>query len=286
MSAATLNQRQQPHSSFLHAEFAAGVTACLRSWSALRTAVESGWGGGQRESERKADLLRQGIIEMLNGTKQPVYSTPATGPGGVVSPSPTSASFALAVSSYDVHDLEDNLAIFLEEEFSVNLEDDSERQVAATIFQLYERCWVGDSAMAHTLMEQAIGSKKLGSQLGLPSKPTIQSVNGEDDEDDEDSDNEMMDDDDDDDQMNMQDGDDDNGGPMTNDVVTEVARISPLEYASQPVFGRGGLKPTRDSNSNVKPIRQLGEPEQEMEQVAEVDEDGFAPVKPKGRRNK
>jgi hypothetical protein len=101
-----------------------------------------------------------------------------------------------------VHDLEDNLAIFLKEEFSVSLEDDSERQVDATICQLYERCWVSESAIAHTLMEQAIGSKRLGSQLGLSSRQTIQSVNGEDDE----GDNEMMDDDDNahfDDQMNI-----------------------------------------------------------------------------------
>ena len=53
-------------------EFRAGVSACLRSWSALRTAVESGWGGGDRESQNKAEGLRQSIFETLNGSKFPL----------------------------------------------------------------------------------------------------------------------------------------------------------------------------------------------------------------------
>ena len=95
-------------------EFRAGVTACLRSWSALRTAVESGWGGGERESQAKAEDLRQNIFNLLDGTKFP--------------------------PSCDELDLADSLAIFLEEEFSVTLEDNSEQQVAQTIFKMYEGC--------------------------------------------------------------------------------------------------------------------------------------------------
>ena len=53
-------------------EFRAGVTACLRSWSALRTAVESGWGGGERESQGKADDLRKYILNIMDGSKCPI----------------------------------------------------------------------------------------------------------------------------------------------------------------------------------------------------------------------
>lgn len=53
-------------------EFRAGVTACLRSWSALRTAVESGWGGGERESQGKADDLRKSIFDIMDGSQCPL----------------------------------------------------------------------------------------------------------------------------------------------------------------------------------------------------------------------
>jgi pre-rRNA-processing protein TSR2 len=69
-------------------EFRAGVTACLRSWSALRTAVESGWGGGEKQSQAKAEDLRQNIFNLLDGQKFPPSS--------------------------DATDLADNLAIYME----------------------------------------------------------------------------------------------------------------------------------------------------------------------------
>lgn len=53
-------------------DFRAGVTACLRSWSALKAAVESGWGGGERISQEKADNLRTSILEIMNGQKCPI----------------------------------------------------------------------------------------------------------------------------------------------------------------------------------------------------------------------
>lgn len=53
-------------------EFQLGATACLRSWSALRTAVESGWGGGERESQAKAEELRNYILQTMNGSQCPI----------------------------------------------------------------------------------------------------------------------------------------------------------------------------------------------------------------------
>jgi Pre-rRNA-processing protein TSR2. len=49
------------------AEFQAGVTAVLRSWSAFRTAVESGWGGAA--SKEKAEFLRTHIFECFDYKK-------------------------------------------------------------------------------------------------------------------------------------------------------------------------------------------------------------------------
>ena len=145
-------------------------------------------------SEQKANDLRQNILQVLSGQKPPLYSnssaSSAAQPG-----QQHQQSFSYAVSNYDVHDLEDNLAIYLEEEFSVNLEDDSERQVALDIFQLYERCWVGDPTMTKHLMTQAVQVKTLGSQFGLSTKPVVQTVNQEglaEEDDDDDSDNDMM----------------------------------------------------------------------------------------------
>ena len=110
-------------------EFRAGVTASLRSWSALRTAVESGWGGS--ESIQKAEDLRSNIFEHFNGAAVP----PKT--------------------MVDVTDLEDALAIFMEEEFSVVLDDGSERQIADVIWKMYEACAKGDLTMASRVVSVA-----------------------------------------------------------------------------------------------------------------------------------
>ena len=106
-------------------EFRAGVTATLRSWSALRAAVESGWGGVQ--SQAKADELRQHIYDIFDGN----------------------------APKLDEYDLEDNLAIYMEEQFSVVLEDDSERQVAGVLFRMYEACVKGDVTLARRAVENA-----------------------------------------------------------------------------------------------------------------------------------
>lgn len=101
-------------------EFRNGVTAALRSWSAFRTAVQSEWGG--IESKDKAEYLRNYIFESLD--------------------------YNLAKPKLDIDDLEDHLAIYMEEEFSIVLEDESERQVSQLIWQLYQTCGKGDFALS------------------------------------------------------------------------------------------------------------------------------------------
>ena len=211
-------------------DFKAGVTACLRSWSALRTAVESGWGGGERESQAKADELRRSIFDIMNGSQYPI-------------------------PNFDEQDLADNFAIYLEEEFSVTLEDDSEKQVAETIFRMYEQCSRGDTSLARQMVVQADNVVAFNAQFPVQ----IQST-----EHDNDDDEDMVD---------------------TPDlVVANCAQIPsmeiPADYSSKPLFGDERTVPVPTG-----PVRQLGEKLESVQEV-EMDDDGFAPVKPKGRKNR
>ena len=150
-----------PTSSFPLAEFQAGVTACLRSWNALRTAVESGWGGN--DSVGKADDLRANILNIMNGqTRKPTM---------------------------EIEDLEDNLAIYMEEEFSLVLEDGSEKQVARTLFQMYDECAQGNTALAEQLVQTALNYEQQIKNYPVQ----VQSTEHDDDDDDDEDDEAMMD---------------------------------------------------------------------------------------------
>ena len=224
-------------------EFQAGVTACLLSWSALRTAVESGWGGGDRESQRKAESLRTRIFEKMDGRKCPL-------------------------PNYDAFDLADDLAIYIEEEFSVTLEDDSERQLAKAIFQIYERCLNGDPTFARQMVTQAASAVALNGQYPVKVETTEH-----DDEDDE-----------------MELSESSTMVQTTNHVVEmETSRqqlhydgkipSNLVDYVSQPLFG----KAKREKSGATEPTRQLGQAVVDSG-VSEMDEDGFAPVKRGNRR--
>ncbi|GAX17560.1 pre-rRNA-processing protein TSR2 [Fistulifera solaris] len=213
-------------------EFRAGVTACLRSWSALRTAVQAGWGGV--DSLAKAELLRQYIFEQFNGHD--------------VLPKNN--------NNMDCLDLEDHLAIFMEEEFSVVLEDDSERQIAETIWRMYEQCHQGDTTLARQMI--AMAETALLQVADYPVQ--VQSTECDDDDDDE--------------AMEADEA-------PTLIAVQGTSSLSARDYASQYLFGppRGSQLPAVPEG----PVRQLGEaappaPEPEM------DEDGFMIVTTKGKR--
>jgi pre-rRNA-processing protein TSR2 len=205
-------------------EFRAGVTATLRSWSALRAAVESGWGGV--ESQAKAEYLRDHIYQIMDGTCFP--------------------------PNMDIIELEDNLAIYLEEEFSVVLEDGSEKQVADVLWRMYEGCYRGDVTLARQTVELARRAE--AALAAFPVK--VQNPEHDDDDDDE------MD---------------------TNDNATETVSQSTAaqEYAAGSLFGTAKNVPA----APLQPVRQLGDPASEKPPV-EVDEDGFAPVETKRRNRK
>lgn len=221
---ATSNETIQQQSNNAIAEFQAGVTAALRSWSALRTAVDSGWGG--IESQMKAEDLRKSILTCFDGSKPKI----------------------------SMEELEDNLFIYMEEEFSIVLDDDSEKQLAMLIFQMYETCSVGN----FTLTKQIVENARIVSEAYTPGHNVITSE-GE-----------------------MDDGSDEETEATNNSGSMDMPTITAQEYASQHLFGAPKIPNT---TKNVQPARQLGEKSPEIPQE-EMDEDGFAPVvsKRKGRK--
>lgn len=187
--------------------------------------MESGWGGVA--SKEKAEFLRTHILNCFDYTK----SKP----------------------SVDVFDLEDNIAIYMEEEFSVVVEDDSEKLIAQAIFSLYENCGNGDFTLSRQFIENV--TKAAQEKKG---KAVVQTEG----ELDEDSDDEEMD-------------------TSTSDNAAQSANVA-QEYAGDFLFGAPAGQEKKVSSG--PPPRQLGEAAPEAPQP-EVDDDGFAPVSTKkGRR--
>lgn len=164
-------------------------------------------------------------------------------------------------SNHDVFDLADNLAIFLEEEFSVTLEDDSDHQVASSIFKMYEDCHSGNFALARDMVNQANNAMALSSQFPMQ----LQTSEHEDDEDEdmiiESTTTNCID--------TLQ--------PKRNSQEHSKAAFVIDDFIQQPLFG----KPVKETNiRSNKPTRQLGEVVVE-EKPIEMDEEGFAPVRRK-----
>ncbi len=235
-----------------YTSFQAGVTATLRTWSALKTAVDQTWGG--TESSQKAEDLRTNILTYFDGTSSNPKMT--------------------------LYELEDNLGAYMEEEFGVVLEDNSEREVADLIWRMYECCAKGDCGLANRVVEEAMKAEEQLKGSGVSS--VIKNDDDDDDDDDmDDSDNEGTNDVDA-AAMNhtatttQHDGVATSLSPATTTNTTTTA----LEYSSGYLFG-GPPKPKKE----LPPPRQLGEAEPEKP-VPQVDDDGFAMVatKKKGKQ--
>jgi pre-rRNA-processing protein TSR2 len=241
-------------------EFRAGVTACLRSWSALRTAVDQTWGGP--DSAAKAEELRSSLLQHFDFRACPI-------------------------KSLTLDDLEDNLAIYMEEEYSVVLEDASERQVADTIWRMYEMCFRGDLTMARQVVE--MGESALYVSSYSPSQ--LQSAM-EDSDDDNDGDGDDGDGENDND-ADMMDEESVGEGVQAAPLVATIPLMGPAhrwpaegttpsEYAAQPLFGP--IARRRQPAPGDEKVRQLGEPAPPVAAPIEVDEDGFASVPAKSRK--
>ena len=222
MNTSSVVPTQDPTTPAINAleEFRAGVTATLRSWSALRAAVESGWGGVQ--SQQKAEELRQHIYEAFDGSSPKM----------------------------DQYDLEDNLAIYMEEQFSVVLEDDSERQVADVIYRMYEACLKGDVTLARQTVESAKRAEAIKTAFPIQVQST-------------------------------EDDDDDMDAASESSSQQQTANIAAQEYAAASLFGAA----KKAQSGTPKPARQLGEAAPTKPPV-EVDDDGFATVPAKRRNQK
>lgn len=224
-------------------EFRAGVTACLRSWSALKTAVQNEWGGPT--SIEKAETLREEIINAMIQKKMT-----------------------------DIIDLEDALAIFMEEEFSIVLDDNSEKQVASTVFRMFEEASTLNQSSAFALQIIQMAAKVTKEFGHLPLH--IQSSEPmEEDDDDDDDENDMNSDD----AMDM--NTNSSEAAVTTTPVDAISNIliSPAEYASQPLFGLSReQRRLQIIRKNEQPVRQLGENVPEPQQATVADEDGFVSV--------
>ena len=224
-------------------EFRAGVTACLRSWSALRTAVQNEWGGPT--SIEKAETLREEIINAMIQKKMT-----------------------------DIIDLEDALAIFMEEEFSIVLDDNSEKQVASTVFRMFEEASTLNQSSAFALQIIQMAAKVTKEFGHLPLH--IQSSEPmEEDDDDDDDENDMNSDD------AMDVNTNSSEAAVTTTPVDAISNIliSPAEYASQPLFGLSReQRRLQIIRKNEQPVRQLGENVPEPQQATVADEDGFVSV--------
>ena len=250
--------------------FQGGVTATLRSWSALKTAVEQSWGG--TESQSKAEDLRNNIFNFFDGQSSKPKMTQ--------------------------EELEDNLASFMEEEFGIVLEDGSEIEISNLIWNMYEDCSKGDVRLAVRVVQDAIRAEE-SMKMGNVKMPMNVIQSGEDGDDD--NDDEHMIDDDNIEQhqstalvgssvsSNHQQQQPQQQQALqigmintTNTANNNIEDVAKSYYLSSSTLFGSPPKPKKE----LPPPRQLGENPEEKPQP-QVDDDGFAMVtttkKKKGR---
>ncbi|KAI9244539.1 Pre-rRNA-processing protein TSR2-domain-containing protein [Sporodiniella umbellata] len=110
--------------------FQEGVGYVLKSWTALKLAVEQDWGG--IDSREKRDWMIEVIVDV----------------------------FQKRGKSIDVEDIEDILSQIMVDEFEVVLEDDSPYHVAKHIFALYTQCIQGNLTEVERLREKFLSQNQ------------------------------------------------------------------------------------------------------------------------------
>ena len=282
--------------------FQAGVTAALRSWSALHTAVEQSWGGN--DSSAKAEDLRSNIFTFFNDSSSSTYTTAANKP------------------KMSLDELESNLYSYMEEEYGILLEDNSEIEISTLIYNMYEDCCLKKNGnvnvtLAMNVISNAIKAEEQKMGNVVKDMSVIQNDNDDDDDSCSDDDMEMED-------MEMDDNNNDimgmeGGGqqqPLSSAAVVAVEQqqqqqqspfnmqtsavgmytnnssnneVATLQHnlnmaqayllASSTLFGNDSNNNNRSSKpkKELPPPRQLGEKEPEKPQT-ELDDDGFAAV--------
>ena len=251
--------------------FQGGVTATLRSWSALKTAVEQSWGG--TESQSKAEDLRNNIFNFFDGQSSKPKMTQ--------------------------EELEDNLASFMEEEFGIVLEDGSEIEISNLIWNMYEDCSKGDVRLAVRVVQDAIRAEE-SMKMGNVKMPMNVIQSGEDGDDDNDDEHMIDGDNIEQHQSTALVGSSASSNHQqqqqpqqqqalqigmintTNTAINNIEDVAKTYYLSSSTLFGSPPKPKKE----LPPPRQLGENPEEKPQP-QVDDDGFAMVtttkKKKGR---
>ncbi|KAJ2843004.1 rRNA accumulation- protein [Coemansia erecta] len=107
--------------------FIEGVDHILAKWTALSLAVANSWGGP--ESEEKRDNMVDEIVEYFDGTASKKQA-----------PEPS--------------DLEELLLDIMDEDFTISLEDGSEKEVSKKLITIYSECRIGNFATVDRLAEE------------------------------------------------------------------------------------------------------------------------------------
>jgi hypothetical protein len=212
----------------------------------------------------------------------------------------------------------------MEDEFGVVLEDGSEVEVASNICQMYNECRLGNVELARKTVQIALQAEEQANLMASSQNNNsntnltmggvknifleeggeatidedyVDGDNMEEDQSDSSGDEEYDNDDDDDDddctrganqeeEVDMQDVTTDNNNDGTDYITPSLASLLSSSSSLAQAYAAGSLfgGPTKPKKIEPPP-RQLGEPEPEKAQPL-VDEDGFAPVMTKKKKNK
>jgi pre-rRNA-processing protein TSR2 len=148
-------------------------------------------------------------------------------------------------------ELEDNLLSYMEEEFGVVLEDNSEREISELICRMYQQCGRGECELVREVVANSIKADEQMKQQNFKSLIQSGDANMDDSSDEEDEEGQ-------DDEMKA--------------APEEQQPTSLEEYVNRNLFG-GPSKPKKE----LPPPRQLGDPEPQKPQP-QLDDDGFAVV--------
>ncbi|KAJ1815468.1 rRNA accumulation- protein [Coemansia sp. RSA 2598] len=107
--------------------FIEGVDHILAKWTALSLAVANSWGGP--DSEDKRDNMVDEIVEYFDGITSKKQAAEPT-------------------------DLEELLLDIMDEDFTISLEDGSEKEVSKKLITIYNECRVGNFSTVDKLADE------------------------------------------------------------------------------------------------------------------------------------
>lgn len=139
------------------ANFELGVSMVIHSWQVLEIAVANGWGGPR--SGEKRDWIASIVVDLFRG------------------------------NVVDIELVEETILNAMQDEFDVNVEDDSSLPIAADVLNLYKQVAQGDYSKVQAVYEQWLQKKNRVQDLHVhvhedPENPDVD----EDDDDDNDDD--------------------------------------------------------------------------------------------------